>query len=214
MTGFTDHSARMMLETLISTYPYVALYTTIGTDDEVGFVEVSGGSYARCATGSGDWGPISGTEPTVMINQPALNFPTPTADWGTVYGWGLVDSPTSGSIGVFDYLGNYPWIPTSIAQGSPGIITAAKDHGYLVGDYLVFTIEGSGSMPTFSQGSLTGILRAAHVTADMVDVTVGGLQVNTSSTGSGKIKKITPQAIISGQSPISFSAGSLRISVA
>ncbi len=215
MTGFTDFGVRDIADYLISRYPYVALYTTVGSDDGTGFVEVSGGSYARYASGSGDWGPISGSSPTTLVNQTAFNFPTPTTNWGTVYGWGLVDAPTSGNIGVADYLGSSPWIPASVSQASPALITAARSHGYGVDDYLAFALEYGGTVPTFSQSSLViGILRAAHVTTDTVDVTNGGVQVNTSSTGSGMIRKVSPQTILSGQSPILFPAGSLTLSFA
>ncbi len=215
MTGFTDFGCRDIAEHIISTYPYVALFTTIGLDDGTSFVEVSGGSYVRHPTGSGDWGPVSGTSPTTLVNQVAFSFPTPTADWGTIYGWGLVDAPTSGHIGVADYLGASPWIPASVSQASPALITAARNHGYIVDDQLVFALEYGGTVPTFSQSSLiTGVLRAAHVTTDTVDVTNGGVQVNTSSTGSGMIRKVSPQAVLSGQSPILFPAGSLTLSFA
>lgn len=211
MTGFTDHSARTIIDSIISSYPYVALYTTVGTDDGVGFVEVTGGSYARFATGSGDWGALSGSAPTVITNVVNFTFPMPTADWGTVYGWGLVDAPMDGNIGVSDYIGTSLLIPASVAQSSPAIITAARSHGYIVNDYVVYTTDNGGTAPTFSQSNFTGVLRVAHSSSDTFDVTNMGVQVSTSSTGSGNVKKISPQIIQSSQSPILFPSGSLTL---
>lgn len=213
MTGFTDYSSRAVLDYIISTFPYVALYKVVGIDDGTGFVEVTGGSYARCATGSGDWGMVSGSSPTTITNVVNLNFPLPTADWGTVYGWGLVNAPTSGNIGVSDYIGSSLLIPSSVAMGSPGVITAARSHGYVVDDYVIFTTAYGGIAPTFSQSNLTGVLRVAHASSDTFDVTNLGVQVNTSSTGSGNVRKISPQTITSGQSPILFPSGSLVLRV-
>jgi hypothetical protein len=213
MTGFTDHSARAVIDFIISSYPYVVLYTTVGTDDGTGFVEVTGGSYARFATGSGDWGAILGSAPTIITNVVNFTFPLPTADWGTVYGWGLADAPTAGNIGVSDYIGSSLLIPVSVAQSSPAVITAARSHGYVVDDYVVYTTDNGGTVPTFSQSNFTGVLRVAHASSDTFDVTNIGVQVSTSSTGSGNVKKISPQIIQSGQSPVLFPSGSLTLRV-
>lgn len=213
MTGFTDRYSTFDLINLIENYPYIALFTVVGTDAGTGFTEVSGGSYARVGTGSGDWASPSGSSPTTMVNATKITFPAPTADWGTVFGIGLFDGPTGGNLGAWDYLGNYSWLPCTVSSASPGIITA-KAHGILVNDSLIYTTEYGGTSPTFSQSNLTGTLVAAHVTTDTLDVTNSSTQVNTSSTGSGMIRKITPQSIVSGITEVSFAASALTITLA
>lgn len=86
---------------------YVALYTTCPTDSTAG-TEVSGGSYARVAVTSslanwagtqsaGSTSASSGTGGTTS-NNAAITAPTPTANWGTINCWGVLDAPTSGNL--------------------------------------------------------------------------------------------------------------------
>jgi len=76
---------------------YVALFTA-APNDAGGGTEVSGGSYARQAivTGaSSGWDAASGG---ATANTAVLNFPTATANWGTVTHIGLFDASTSGNL--------------------------------------------------------------------------------------------------------------------
>jgi hypothetical protein len=86
---------------------YVALYTTCPTDSTAG-TEVSGGSYARIAVTSslanwagtqsaGSTAASSGTGGTTS-NNAAITAPTPTANWGTINCWGVLDASTSGNL--------------------------------------------------------------------------------------------------------------------
>lgn len=212
MTGLTNLLARDTLETLITTYPYLGLLLVVGSDDGTGFTEVSGGSYQRLATASGDWEAATGTSPSYVQNAVQLNFVTPTVDWGTVIGVGLFDSPTSGNMGAWDFLGSGVWMPCTISSASPGIITA-KAHGFSVADLVRYTTEYGGTSPTFSQSNFTGPLAVAHAATDTFDVTNSSTQVNTSSTGNGMVRKVVSQAVASGTFPL-FQVGSLVIRVA
>jgi hypothetical protein len=212
MTGFTDRYAAEALNNLIAEYPYVALFTGVGTDAGTGFTEVSGGSYARLATGSGDWASPSGSAPVSMSNNFTMTFPQATVDWGTVIAWGLYDAPTVGNLGLWDYLGNFSWLPATVSSASPGVITA-KAHGISVADTIIFTNEYGGTSPTFSQSNFTGLLVLAHAATDTLDVTNSATQVNTSSTGSGMIRKISSQAISNGVTA-SFAVGAITITAA
>lgn len=76
---------------------YVALFTA-APNDAGGGTEVSGGSYARQAivTGaSSGWDASSGG---ATANTAVLNFPTATANWGTITHIGLFDAATSGNL--------------------------------------------------------------------------------------------------------------------
>lgn len=85
---------------------YVALATVTPTDATTGstVAEVTGGSYTRygIASTTANWygtdgvtsGPSAGTNGTTT-NVAAINFPTATADWGTVVGILITDSATT-----------------------------------------------------------------------------------------------------------------------
>lgn len=101
---------------------YVALYTTCPTDSTAG-TEVSGGSYARVAVTSGlaNWAGTqsagsttasSGTGGTTS-NNAVITFPAPTAGWGVVNCWGIVDASTAGNIWIYSAL----TIPKTINNG-------------------------------------------------------------------------------------------------
>lgn len=74
---------------------YLALFTTTPTMPAgTGGVEVSGGAYARqpitfTASGSG---------PAVASNSALVQFPTATANWGTITGAGLYTAATGGTL--------------------------------------------------------------------------------------------------------------------
>ena len=81
-----------MLTTAPSTL-YVALYTVAPTDTGGG-TEVSGGGYVRkTATFN-----VSGTNPTTASNTAAIEYPTATANYGTVVAVGIFDASSSGNL--------------------------------------------------------------------------------------------------------------------
>lgn len=76
---------------------YVALFTAAPSDSGGG-TEVTGGSYARQAIPTGassGWNAASGG---ATENTAVLNFPTATADWGTITHVGFFDASTSGNL--------------------------------------------------------------------------------------------------------------------
>lgn len=86
---------------------YVGLSTSACSDSATG-TEVSGGSYARVAVTSslanwsgtqsaGSTSASSGTGGQIS-NNAAINFPTPSAGWGTVTHWFLSTASTSGNV--------------------------------------------------------------------------------------------------------------------
>ncbi len=82
-----------------TTNVYVALFTTAPADDGTGYVEVSGGAYARVLMArSTAWSAITGgTAPHQISNAGVLTFPTPSASWGTVVAIGIFDLVTLNS---------------------------------------------------------------------------------------------------------------------
>ena len=72
---------------------HVALYT-VAPSDTGGGTEVSGGAYAR-QTGTFT---VSGTNPTTASNTAAIEYPTATADYGTVVAVGVLDASSGGNL--------------------------------------------------------------------------------------------------------------------
>jgi len=121
---------------------------------------------------------------------------------------GLYDASTSGNLLFWDYMGNFPWMPATVSAASPGVITA-HSHGIANGGSFVFSNEYGGVAPTFSAGNFTGILTAAGVTTDTLDVTA----VNTSATGNGMIRQVNQQSIPSGVTA-SFAGSTITLALA
>ena len=71
---------------------YVALFTTMPAYDGTGAVEVSGGAISNGANGD------------QVSNSADASFPTPTAGWGTVLGYGLYDASSAGNLIAFNTL--------------------------------------------------------------------------------------------------------------
>lgn len=92
---------------------FVALFTA-NPSDTGGGTEVSGGSYARMSynpsnanwntTQGGTSGPSSGTG-GLTDNALDITFPAPTATWGTITGFAIMDKLTSGNMLLWGALG-------------------------------------------------------------------------------------------------------------
>lgn len=224
MTGYSDYSAQNSLnyivgKTAMPTLPtvYVALFTAVGTDAGTGFTEVTGGSYARVATTGATWNAASGSGPSTITNASAITFPTATADWTSggaapVIAIGLYDASSAGNLLAWDYLGNFSWLPTTVSSASPGILTV-KAHGYSATDPVIFSTEYGGTAPTFSTSNFTGVLKVVSPATDSFSVTNAATAVNTSSTGSGMVRKIVQQLIPTGIQA-SFASSSLTVTLA
>ena len=109
---YIDHIVRGTAFTAPATV-YFGLSTTACSDSSFG-TEVSGGSYARVAVtanttnfagtqSAGSTTASSGTGGQTS-NNAAINFPTPSAGWGTVTYWFIADASTSGNLLICDDL--------------------------------------------------------------------------------------------------------------
>ena len=116
-----DHLFRAQTSTAPATV-YVGLSTAACSDSSVG-TEVTGGSYARVAittaltafAGTQSAGSTTASSGTggVTSNNAAVNFPTPTAGWGTVTHWFISDASTAGNLLICDDLTTSKTINTS-----------------------------------------------------------------------------------------------------
>lgn len=106
------------------TQVFVSLKTAADSDNAQG-AEVSGGSYARVAVpcSLAAWAGTQGAGTTVASNgtggttsnNAAVTFPTPSAAWGQVVGFGVHDSLTGGVELFYAPLG----APKTINNGDP-----------------------------------------------------------------------------------------------
>jgi len=100
---------------------YIALFT--GAPGEAGGgVEVAGGSYARAQLDPDDanWAaPVAGNATT--SNLAPVTFPDPSADWGSVTHWAVMDAATGGTMRKYAAL----IVPAAIAPPSTNITFAA-----------------------------------------------------------------------------------------
>jgi hypothetical protein len=99
MAGFTDYLEDALLKHVFTntaytspTTVYAALFT-VAPSDTGGGTEVSGGAYARQSMAFS----VSGTD-TLATNSAAVEYPTATADYGTVVAVGIFDAATSGNL--------------------------------------------------------------------------------------------------------------------
>jgi hypothetical protein len=100
MAGLSTYAQQKVLEHMVGktswTMPanvWVALYTATPSDAGGG-TEVTGGSYARKQTVAANWGTASGT---TISNAQLITFVTPTASWGTVGWFAIMDASTAGN---------------------------------------------------------------------------------------------------------------------
>lgn len=167
--------------------------------------------------GSGDtitfsaFGAASGTSPSSSVNSAAVSFAQTGAGggFGTVMAFGLFDALTSGNLLDWDYIGAFSWLPATVSSASPGVLTV-KAHGYSAADPVVFSTEYGGTAPSFSQSNFTGVLAAVSPATDSFSVTNSATAVNTSSTGSGMVRKIVQQATVANM-VLTFPASQLTL---
>ena len=189
-----------------------------------GTTVVMSGNAAGAGVGSGDtivftaFSAATGSQPSTITNGAAITFPTATANWGTVIAFGLYDASSSGNLLLWDFLGNYSWLPwtvTAVGSGNGGVFTQHA-HGFSNGTPLVTSAEFGGVYPTVTQGGISAYAQnyAANVTTDTFTLSssssapTSANAVWTSSTGDGMIRQIVQQSIPSGITAL-FAASSL-----
>jgi hypothetical protein len=105
MASLSDYLENKIIDHILRATSYTAPATTYvglltaAPNDTGGGTEVTGGSYARVAvtSGTGAWNATGGTDGTTE-NTSAINFPTPSAGWGTVTHFGVYDASTAGNL--------------------------------------------------------------------------------------------------------------------
>jgi hypothetical protein len=155
----------------------------------------------------------SGSEPNttpgqVVNTNTTITFPQAgSGGWGTVTSFGLFDSATATTdLLMWDYLGNFKWLPFSGTLASPSVLTSPA-HGYSNNDPVVVTTKYGGTLPT-TTGSWSGVLTVTNTTTDTFNV-----GINASASGDGQIRKIVQQSIPANVT-FSFQSGQFTASLA
>lgn len=188
--------------------------SAVGTVQSTGASTITLSANAASAVASGDTLSISafpnatGTSPATVSNGATIAFPTAAADWGIAMAWGLYDASGAGNLLFWDYMGNFAWLPATVSAASPGVFTA-KAHSYANGNSIVYSTEYGGAAPSFSAGNYTGLQTVAGAGADTFSVA----GVNTSSTGSGAVRRVSAQSIPNGVTA-SFNPSTFTLSMA
>jgi hypothetical protein len=162
----------------------------------------------------------TGSAPGTDTNGAVITFAQATANWGTVIAWGLYDASSTGNLLLWDFLGNYNWIPvfmTSVGSGNGGVLSAHA-HGYSNGDPIVVTAEYGGALPTVTQGTLSSytVNYVANQTTDTYTLSSSstspssGNAVWTSTSSSMMARKLTQQ-IIPQNVTASFAASAFNL---
>jgi hypothetical protein len=185
-----------------------SLSGSVGSGDTIQFTSFN------LATQSG-----TAPEPPAQINNNSI-ITFPTATGGTAPGFGIVmafelrDGSVGGNLLLWDFLGNFQWLPSTVASGSGATITAHA-HGYSAGQAIVWSNEYGGTIPTFTTSTFTtsgsAVLTVSGTSGPTTDtflVLNGGTSVVTSSTGNGMVRAVTQQSIPAGVTA-SFAVGAL-----
>ena len=105
MAALTNYTENKLIDHLFRTATFAkptTLYVGLATaaaDGEAGtFTEVTGGSYARVARNPADanWLDASVLNEGTTANTASIQFPTATADWGTITHFVIYDAITTG----------------------------------------------------------------------------------------------------------------------
>jgi hypothetical protein len=178
--------------------PYLALFTNVETP-----TEPSGNAYGRIAIGSSNFGNASSGGS--ISNTATIVLPTPTGSWGDIIGAGIMDALTGGNVVRKTYLASIYRVFTGIASTD---IFTSPGHSFVNTDRVVLLDLPNDSLPTgITQGTLYYVVGVSGDTYQ-VSTTSGGAAVNFSANGSGRIAKVVPLTVTSGQPP-SFGIGTL-----
>jgi hypothetical protein len=134
MAGMTHYLEQAVLNATLRdvaftspTTLYVALYTTATADDGSG-TEVTGAGYARVATTSTAWSAPSVTTLSTVTNANSITFPTPTASWGTVTNFAILDAATGGNMLYHGTLSSSQTVSTNdIVRFAAGMLSISLD---------------------------------------------------------------------------------------
>jgi hypothetical protein len=190
MGSFSNYMENAVIDALRNTALQIAtVYMSLHTADpgETGSNEVTGGSYARqaMALDAASGGASANTAQEEIASMPAC----------TVAAIGMWDALTNGNFIGFGWMGGH----------SAKVFTSATDdtvtspgHGYSDTDQIVFSAEDAGTLPTGVTAGTIYFVRDSATNTFKVAATSGGAAIDLTTVGSGKVRKVVPKTVNSG----------------
>lgn len=216
--SFSDYTIKKILDHIFGatsytppTNLYAALFTVAPLNDGTGGTEVSGGSYARVtvANNTTNFPNATGAWPNQIVkkNGTLIQFPTATANWGTVVAMGFYDASSGGNLICWGPLLGTPYTFTALALTdvftAPGS-SFANTNEVRLADTVGYVIPGGFNTTT------TYFVRDASGNTFKLAATSGGAAIDVTSDGSGRIALLTSKNISSGDTA-SFAVNSFQI---
>jgi hypothetical protein len=181
-SGFTNYTEGKLLDLLMggtaftAPTPSVGLFTAMPTDDTGSTgTEVTGGSYARVTptNNTTSWPNATLADPSTKKNGITLTFPTATADWGTVIGFGVWDATTAGNLLTYGPLETGTvYVGTGVA--STDVITAPGSALSNTNRVRLEAVEGNALPAGLSADTLYFVINASTDTFKL-SLTSGGV---------------------------------------
>jgi hypothetical protein len=202
--SIADYAENRILDALFNNtalavaQPYVSLHTA--DPGETGANEVVGGSYARQAAsfGAASAGQVQNDANIDFSGMPPV----------TVVGFAIWDALSGGNCLWTGWLSTV--VRAFVADDVAGDTIRSPGHGFSNDDRVAFEAEDVGSLPTgLSAGTLYWVVNAATDTFK-VSATQGGAAVDISAVGSGKVRKVVPKTLNSGDT-FRFATGNLTL---
>ena len=180
--------------------PYLSLHS--GDPGETGANEIAGGSYARQAASFG------AAAAGQVQNDATIDFTLMPA--GTVLGFGLWDAATNGNCLWTGWLSTV--LRAFVADDVAGDTIRSPAHGFANDDRVAFEAEDVGALPCgLVAGTHYYVVNAATDTFK-ASATQGGAAIDITTTGAGKVRKVTPEIVNAGD-PFRFVAGALTLPI-
>ena len=180
--------------------PYLGLLTNVESA-----TEVTGSGYARLAIGTSHFGNAAASGS--ITNTVVPIFPVASSNYSAdVIGFGVWNASTAGTLLRKAYLtsGSYRTF-TMVASTD---IATAPGQSFVNTDKVIVLTQSGTAIPTgLTQGTIYFIISVSGNTFQL-SLTSGGAAINTTADGGGKIVKVVPQTILTGQTP-SFGVGTL-----
>ncbi|MGH6719589.1 MAG: phage tail fiber protein [Alphaproteobacteria bacterium] len=193
---------KVLKDTAFTSAPvYAALHTA--APGETGANEATGGSYARQQVAGANWNAGSGG---LSDNTAAISFAgMPVA---TIVGVSLWDAVSAGNC---LWTG---WLSTIVKPFVGNDVTTdfirSPAHGFANSDRVAFEAEDAGTLPTGLVDTTLYFVVSAATDEFKVSLTDGGGAVDITAQGTGKVRKVTPKTLNSGDT-FQINAGDLDV---
>ncbi|MGH6718761.1 MAG: phage tail fiber protein, partial [Alphaproteobacteria bacterium] len=165
--------------------------------------EATGGSYARQQVASANW---NAGAAGLSDNTAAISFAGMPA--ATIVGVGLWDAASAGNNLWTGWLSTI--VKPFVANDTATDFIRSPAHGFANDDRVAFEAEDAGVLPTGIDDTTLYFVVSSATDEFKVSTTQGGGAVNYTAQGAGKVRKVTPKTLNSGDT-FQINAGDLDV---